>query len=258
MKCFEEYVAERRPGFFFSYELGVARSIDEAREERCLTPNGESMLLGAVEGYLLGCPREADQLVAKGYEFLALADAIGEEQKYDYAGGWSVGRRSTALAYLHWLKTGEPHEAALVDARGRFATYYRRTRRFGRRTANLAAPTLLFLEAYPTVCMMADRLSGQPGATARPGGLFGDALRIATAGDVSERDCLKARVRRRIPRHLFRWLHRGLYDDVAFVLHAVFPRPAGPASRLIETAWDHIPEIERIGGYMNWDIARRA
>jgi hypothetical protein len=253
-RCFQEYIAERRPFLFESLERWRSRSIDEARAERCLTPNGEYLLLDAVKGYLLGCRREAEELVAKGYEFIRLADAINERYKHDYGGGWSVGRRSTALAYLHWLKTGEPHEAALADARERFHTYYRRVRDFDRRTTNLAAPTLLFLEAYPTVRMMADRLSGLPGATARTGGLFGDALRLAMAEDPSERDRLKAHVRKRIPRQLFRWLHRGHYPDVAFVLHALFPRPEGPPSRLIETAWDHIPEIERVGGYLNWDL----
>ena len=71
------------------------------------------------------------------------------------------------------------------------------------------------------------------------------ALRIATAADGAERDRLKAKLRKRMPLHLFRWMHHGHYDDVAFMLHAVFPRPEGPPSRLIERAWDFMPEIER-------------
>jgi hypothetical protein len=84
--CFEEYKAERRPFFPPNLERWRARSIDEARAERCLTPNGEFRLLDAVKGYLLGLAREADELVAKGHEFLMLADAIHVRQRYDYAG----------------------------------------------------------------------------------------------------------------------------------------------------------------------------
>jgi hypothetical protein len=60
-----------------------------------------------------------------------------------------------------------------------------------------------------------------------------------------------------MPLHLFRWLHRGHYADVAFLLHAVFLRPEGPPSRLIERVWDHLPEIERLPDeYRGWDVVR--
>lgn len=254
--CFQEYVAERRPFFFEAVERWQSRSIDQAHVERALTPNGEFLLRDAVNGYLLGCRREADELMAKGYEFTKLADAINERQKHGYHGKWSMGNRSAILAYFHWLKTGELHEAALADARQRFLNYCQGCRDFDRRTANLMAPTLLFLEAYPAVRAMEERLSGLPGTTARPGGLFGDSLKLSMADDPSERDRLKAHVRKRIPPHLFRWQHRGHHTDVAFILHAIFPRPEGPPSRLIESAWDHIPEIERVGGHLSWDVKR--
>jgi hypothetical protein len=52
-------------------------------------------------------------------------------------------------------------------------------------------------------------------------------------------------------------MERGNYSDVAFMLHAVFPRPEGPPSRLIESAWNFLPEIQRIPGYMSWDVKRK-
>ncbi len=107
---------------------------------------------------------------------------------------------------------------------------------------------------------MAERLTAHPGrGAATPGGLFGDELRIATAADGAERDRLKAKLRKRMPLHLFRWMHHGHYPDVAFMLHAVFPRPEGPPSRLIERAWDFMSEIERRPeAYFGWDIARKS
>jgi hypothetical protein len=257
MKCFEDYLAEKRPGFFVCLELSRSYDIKKERERRCLSPIGTSLFMDVVHGHLFGCRDEADELVERGYEFLKLADALGEKQEYAYARGFSEGHRSTALSYLHWLRTGETDEEALADARGHFSDYFRRSKTFDRSSANLMAPTLLYLEAYDLVSRIADELSRSPGATARPGGYFGDVLRIGAAGRTAERDRLKTMVRKRMPLHLFRWLHRGHFDNVAFVLHAVFPRPIGPPSRLIETAWDHIPEIERVGGYMNWDVRRK-
>ena len=50
-----------------------------------------------------------------------------------------------------------------------------------------------------------------------------------------------------MPLHLFRWMDRGHYRSVACMLHAVFPRPEGPPSRLIERVWDFMPEIRLAG-----------
>jgi hypothetical protein len=258
-RCFLEYVAEKRPGFLFGFAVSQAMSIEEARERRTLTPCGVSDFSSAVCGYLCGCRPEADALVAKAHELLTLADATDEESAGHYASGWGLGERYTALAYVHWLRTGEPHDAALAEARTRLLDYYRRTKHLDRRTANLEAPRLLFLGADSVLIAMAERLAARPGRGAeRPGGLFGDALRIATAADSAERDRLKAKLRQRMPPHLFRWMHQGHYPDMAFMLHAVFPRPEGPPSRLIESAWDFMPEIERSPeANFDWDIARK-
>jgi hypothetical protein len=190
---------------------------------------------------------------------LTLADEIAEKAAGDYTGGWGLGQRDTALAYVHWLRTGEPRDDALDNARKRYLAYYRRAKHFDRRTANLAAPGLIFLGADSVLFAMANRLSAHPGrGAATPGGLFGDALRIARAEDDTERERLKARLRKRMPLHLFRWMHYGQFADVAFMLHAVFPRPEGPPSRLIERAWDFMPEIERRpDANYGWDIARK-
>jgi hypothetical protein len=258
-RCFLEYVAERRPGFLFGFAVSRSIPVEESRKERTLTACGDSAFGSAVDGYLCGCRPEADALVARAHELLTLADAIEEKSAGDYASGWGRGMRYTALAYVHWLRTGEPHEAALAEAKRCLLTFYRRTKYFSRRTANLEAPRLLFLGADSVLVAMAERLSAKPGrGAATPGGLFGDALRIATAKDGAERERLKVKLRKRMPLHLFRWMQHGQYEDVAFMLHAVFPRPDGPPSRLIERAWDYLPEIERVPGeYLGWDIVRK-
>jgi hypothetical protein len=259
-RCFLEYVAEKRPGFLFGFAVTRAMSIEQLRRERTLTACGESAFRSAVCGYLYGCRPEADALVARAHELLTLADATDEKSAGDYGTGWGLGQRYTALAYVHWLRTGEPHEAALARAWRHLLAYYRRAKHFDRRSANLAAPELLFLGADAVLDAMAKRLSARPGRrAATPGGLFGEALRIATAADSAERDRLRARLRKRVPLHLFRWMHHGQYPEVAFLLHAVFPRPEGPPSRLIERAWDFLPEIERRPeAYLAWDIARNS
>ena len=103
------------------------------------------------------------------------------------------------------------------------------------------------------------RTSAHPGrAAATPGGLFGAAIRIATAADDAERDRLKAKLWKRLPIQLFRWMHQGQYADMAFMLHAVAPRPEGTPARLIERAWDIMPEIvRRPEATHGWDIAQR-
>lgn len=259
-QCFLEYVAERkRPGFLFSFAVSQSMSVEKLRKERTLTPCGMSELRSAVAGYLCGCRPEADALAARSHMLLTLADETDEDSEGDYGSEWGLGHRYTSLAYVHWLRTGEPHEAALAKATTHLLAHYRRTKDFDRGSANLEAPALLFLGADSVLVAMAERLSAKPGrGAARPGGLFGDALRISTAADDAERDRLKAKLRKRMPLHLFRWMHRGLFDDVAFILHAVFPRPDGPPSRLIERAWDFMPEIERRPeAYFGWDVARK-
>ena len=195
--------------------------------------------------------------MAKSHELLTLADETDEKAAGDYGTGWGLGQRYIALAYVHWLRTGETHDDAIAKARTRLLAYYRRTKHFDRRSANLQAPALLFAGVDSVLFAIAERLSAYPGrGAAAPGGLFGDALRIATAGDAAERDRLKAKLRKRMPLHLFRWMQHGNYSDVAFMLYAVFPHPEGPPSRLIESTWNHLPEIERIPGYTAWDIKR--
>ena len=77
------------------------------------------------------------------------------------------------------------------------------------------------------------------------------------AENPAERERLKAKLRKRIPLHMFRWMCHGNYSDVALLLHALFPRPEGPSRGLIDSAWNHLPEIERIPGHKAWDIKRK-
>ncbi len=258
-QCFLEYVAEKRPGFLVGYHVDQSISIEQSQQEQSLAPRGESALDSAVFGYLCGCRPEADALVSKAHELLTLADATHEKPAGDSV-EFDLGHRFTALAYVHWLRTGETHREAIAKARRNFLSYYRRTKQFDRRTANLAAPELLFLGADSVLTALAERLAANPGrGAATPGGLFGDALRIATAPEETERDRLRAKLRKRMPLHLFRWMDRGQHRSVACMLHAIFPRPEGPPSRLIERAWDFMPEIRRSPGvYRGWDVARKS
>jgi hypothetical protein len=256
-QCFEEYAEDSRRSFRVKLDVARTFELDKLREDRCLTPVGRTFFIHAVHGYLCGCRDDADELVAKGYEFLQLADALGEKQKSLYAPGFSEGGRSTVLSFLHYLRTGETLDRALADARNHYARYYRESKTWDRGSANLAAPELLYLGADDVVFEITKKLYGRPGATARPGGLLGDALRMAQAEDEPERERLKEKLRKRMPLHLFRWMSRGLFDNVAFMLHAVYPKPAGRPSGLIEEAWTYMPEIERVPGYPGWDVKRK-
>ncbi len=210
------------------------------RKASSLSPCGENDFSLAVCGYLCGCRPEADALVARAHKLLTLADETGEKAARDDSTRWALGQRYIALAYVHWLRTAEPHIAALTKATAHLLAYYRRTKQFDRGSANLVAPALLFIGADSVLVAMMERLAARPGrGTATPGGLFGDALRIAMAEDEAERARLKAKLRKRMPLHLFRWMNHGHYRDVAFVLHAVFPRPDGPPSLLIERMGFH-------------------
>lgn len=258
-QCFLEYVAENRPGFLFGFAVSRSLPVEDARAKRTLTPTGISDLKQAVSGYLCGCRPEADALVAKSFEALTLADAINEPCIGHYGGSWGHGWRDMSLAYAHWLRAGERDEEAIARARTHFLTHFRSDKHFDRRSANLAAPELMFLGADDVLIAMSERLASRRGKKpARPGGLFGDALRIATAADEDERDRLKTKLRKRMPLQFFRWMHHGHYLDVAFVLQAIFPRPEGPPSRLIERVWDVMPDLERHpNAYFGWDIARK-
>jgi hypothetical protein len=257
-QCFLEYVAAKRPGFLVAYGVDQSISIEQSQQEQCLAPRGESAFDSAVFGYLCGCRPEADALVSKAHELLTLADATHEKPAGDSV-EFDLGHRYTALAYVHWLRTGETHDEAVAKARRHFLSYYRLTKEFDRGSANLGAPTLMFLGADSVLTAISERLAAKPGrGAATPGGLFGDALRIATAPEETERDRLRAKLRKRMPLHLFRWMDRGQYRSVACMLRAIFPRPEGPPSRLIETAWNFMPEMARRSkGQYGWDIARK-
>jgi len=258
-RCFLEYVEDqKRPGFLFSYAVSLTTPIEETRAKRSLSPAGVSDFRSAVDGYLCGCRPEADALVERSHELLSLADATDEKPRSD-EGGFGLGQRYAALAYIHWLRTGQAHDDALAKARRHYLGYCRRAKYFDRGSANLAAPELLFLGADDVLAAVAKRLSINPkdGATI-PRGFFGDALRIVMTNDDDERDRLKAKLRKRLPLHFFRWMHHGQYHNIAFMLHALFPRPEGPPSRLIERVWDFMPEIERRpDADFGWDIAGR-
>src|SRR5262249_42949937 len=149
--------------FLFGFGVSQAMSIEESRQQRTLTPCGESDFRLAVDGYLCGCRPEADALVARAHELLTLADTIDEKAARDYGSGWGLGQRYTALAYVNWLRTGETDEGALAKARKHLLAYFRRTKHFDRRSANLAGPGLLFLGADKVLVAIAERLAANPG-----------------------------------------------------------------------------------------------
>jgi hypothetical protein len=115
------------------------------------------------------------------------------------------------------------------------SAYYSRTRSLDRNAATIEVPVLLYTESYTLIRKIAERLSigTELDHRRKPTGLFCHALRIALAADDSQRQAEKDRLRKQILAQLFRWIDRGRYGDVAFTLHALFPRPEGPPSRLI-------------------------
>jgi hypothetical protein len=241
----ENYVAVKlAPGFQLTLELDRSRDIEAERQNRCLSPVGEAFFADAVFGYLAGYREEAQELVSKASAFLELAHSIDEKQKYSYSPGFSEGLRSTDLSYVNWLKTGAMDVALLAEARTLFDSHYRDPGTLDRKTADYAAPRLLYLGAYELIMSIAQRLGidTDPSGRARVRGLFGHALRIATASDELARETEKAKVKKVLGKQLFDWISHGQYSAVAYALRALFPTPDGPPFRLIEGCWNHISD----------------
>ena len=218
--------------------------IEQERGNRCLTPIGDRFFLDAVVCYLARRTQEGDELVAKSRAFLELAHATSEREKYDYTRGYSEGCRSAVLSYVRWLNDGTSSPDLVENARMNLSAYYSRTRSLDRSSATIAVPVLLYSESYTLIRKIAERLSigTERGRKRKPSGLFGHALRIASAADDSQRQDEKERLRKRISAQLFTWIVRGHYDAAAFTLYALFPRPGGPPSRLIEDCWQYIDD----------------
>jgi hypothetical protein len=218
--------------------------LETERQGRCLTPIGESFFRDAVRFYVARRPKEAVEFLTKSLAFLEIAHKIGEKQKYSYEPFFSEGSRSSALSFVQWLITGELPREIQEDARTQIGLYYARRWKPDRGSATLSTPQLLYTESYAVIREIAGRLSigmdreGQKKAT----GLFGHALRIASAEDEAEREIEKRKLRKSISKQLFTWIDRGHYDYLAYSLYALFPRPEGPPYRLIEDVWKYIPE----------------
>ncbi len=242
--CFLEYISESRPAFLSGMFLFQDHQIEKARAERTLTASGTFSLGLAIQGYKLGCRPEADAIVEYAYKSLTLAHDI-QEKPARSEGAYDLGKRYLALSYLHWLRTGERHEEFVALSTRYFLAYYQRARLFGRSCAEGMTPACLYLGADSILRMLAKRLARRQRTPTRPNGLFGAALRIIDAPDVRERDREVARLKKRLPAQFFNWFHRGHYDDPAYLLHALYPRPEGPPGRLIERIWDHLPDLVR-------------
>jgi len=241
----ESYIVEKlAPSFRVVSMRDKSYDIEAERDRRCLSPVGKSFFMYALLGYLGGARQEADALTSKAGEFLTLARSIGEKQKYSYAAGFSEGVRSTALSYIRWLETGAVDLALIEDAKSQFDLYFATASNIDRQDADIMAPTLLYLSAYDLI----DKLSRALGIGAystrqtRLSGPFSYASRIASAADGPARQAEEEKLRKRLGKQLFNWIEHGQYDSVAYLLHALFPRPDGPPSSLIEQCWRWIPE----------------
>jgi hypothetical protein len=243
MNPIERYIAiDMEPAAIRALERHRPVDIEEVRENRCLTPNGDRFFLDAVVCYLARRTQEGDELVAKSRAFLELAHATSEREKYDYTRGYSEGCRSAVLSYVRWLTDGTSSSDLIKHARMNLSAYYSRTRSLDRNAATIAVPMLLYTESYTLIRKIAERFSIGTEPNRKPTGLIGHAFRIASAADDSQRQDEKERLRKQIPKQLSRWIDRGHYGDVAYTLHALFPRPEGPPSRLIERCWQYIDD----------------
>jgi len=202
----------------------------------------------AVLGYLARCREEADELAAKSYAFLSLAQSIDEKEQYSYSPYYSEGTRAAALAYIHWIYTGQVDETIIENARVNLQRYYDQghAQTLDRTGLALSVPLLLYTEAYTLIEQLANRLwGGMPEDRSRKAtGVFGDALRIATASNSDERNSAKEKLRKKMRKQLFHWIDRGNLEDLAYTLYALFPRPDGAPCRLIEECWVYVDEQE--------------
>jgi len=180
----------------------------------------------------------------QAHEFLSESYRIDEKQQCSYGKGYSEGVRSTALSYVRWLLTGASDSDVLQDARENLAKYIEWEPQLNRREATLMIPKLMYTESYTTIARSAERLSIGVGAEQRRkvSGLFGHALRFATATDDDERHFEKGKMKVKVAKELVKWASKGGYLDIAYSLHALFPRPAGPPCRLLEECWKYVPE----------------
>ena len=221
-----------------------SRAIEDARRERCLTPNGHYLFSDALVCYLAHRREEGDELVAKARAFLQLAHSIGERQRYDYVRGYCEGVRSAELSYLDWFTTGQVNGALLADARANLEAYYSRPRYIHWKTASNLVPILLYTESYLLIRRLVARHPARAdgGGSVGPKGVFGHAMRIASAESEAQRRIEKESLRKKIPGRLFTWINTGLFVEAAFALYALFPRPDGLPCELIEGCWGWIPE----------------
>src|SRR5262249_12055462 len=146
--------------------------------------------------------------------------------------------------YLQWLSTGTADEALLENARANLFRHFSQPANLDKGTASLAGPLMIYTESYPLIRRMAELLGVGigPESQRQASGLFGDVLRIAPAEGEGERLLEKQKLRRKIGKRLFAWIEKGHYDDIAYIAHALFARPAGPPSLLIESCWGYIPD----------------
>ena len=243
-RSFESYIANRLvPGFRFTLELDRSRDIGLEQENRCLSPVGRAIYMDALLGYLAGCRKEADELLSRAEAFLELAHAIGEEERYSYAAGFSQGVRSAALSHIKWLLSGARAPDLLAEARFYLESYCDQSPTLDRKDAENMTPMLLYLNAYGSIVGMARRLGiiTDRAGRIRVSGLFGHAWRIATAPDEPARQIEKEMLKKKIGKQLFIWIDTGHYDSVAYLLFAMFPVPEDRPSRLIEECWQYVP-----------------
>jgi hypothetical protein len=242
MPSYEEYIAFQTEGFEIGLAVNRSLEIEAHQAMRNLAFVGRSIFRQAVQGYLLGRKDDADEMLAKATRCLKLAHSI-PEVAHDYEPGYDEGTRAAALSYVHWLSTGEQREDLRVSAREAFGEYYGRTWRPDRTSAQFATPMLLYLEAYAVLRQIEERFAQRQksGSARKASGLFAAALEAAEVEtDAGRREKLEV-LQKKVSSLLFRWVDWGYYDDVAYALYALFPKPDGPPYILIEDVWRYMP-----------------
>jgi hypothetical protein len=244
MQSRQDLMSSMSRGFEVCLNVDRSYEIDEEQKGRCLTRVGASLFIDAVTGYLLLRKEKADALRDKARSFLQLAYDTQEKPRHDYTPNYDEAMRATALSYVDWLATGRVNDEVLAEAGERLKRYYLRTRTLDRTTANLATPTLLYTRSFSLIVQIAERKSWKPIAEdgKKNTGLFFSALRVALATDDTERQKLIGSLRKNLSKRLLTWIQNGLYDDLAYALYAHFPKPEGEPSKLIEEAWQYIPD----------------
>jgi hypothetical protein len=236
----EELLASKLLSLGVTLDVDRSFDLDTQRQLRRLGGIGQSMFRDAVLAYVLHHKQEGDELRDKSRRFLLLAHETNEIPRNLYHPNYTEAHRTGALSFVNWLATGEPATSLLAEAREFLTKYFLSSKTWDRKSADIDTPILLYTDSYELIRRMAESrgwtaIRGSPRASAS---LFQAALQVALAADDVERRELEDALKKRATKKLAGWFEKGLYDSIAYVLYALFPKPAAEPSQLFEIASD--------------------